>query len=102
MSEFTPNYKPIAGTLTISLTAGVVWELDPATIPVGANRATIAPYGDRIHYLSTGEDPSSNFGRPVPDGEEALLNNKESIAALKVIPSESDCFLTIAFFNGNR
>jgi hypothetical protein len=90
MSNFLDSYTPIigpAGENRITLSTDGIATLTPPT--TGASAATIASSGGALKYCVNGQDPSATFGRPVPDGDEAILLNAEMIKNCKIIRAES-------------
>jgi len=92
------RYTPIMGAEgenRLTLDAGV----ETLTLPTeSANGATVAALGANVLYTVNGQDPSSNFGRPIPAGDEIILTNREMIQNFRVIKESDTATLYVQFY----
>ena len=68
------------------------------TIPTNASAATIAASGGKVLYKVNGADPSGNFGRPIPDGDEVILTNLEMLNNCRIARESDDCSAYVQFY----
>ena len=98
MSTFSERYTPITGSAgenRIEINDGTVHAL---TIPNNASAATVASNGAKALYSVNGENPASNYGRPLPDGDEILLTNLAQIENFKIIRESDTTYIYVQFY----
>lgn len=89
------NYAPI-GEQRITLNSNSIQVLD---IPVNASAATVSAYGGLALYTITGDDPTQQFGRILPNGEEVVLINIDWLRNFKIIRGTGDTtYIYVTFY----